>query len=183
MVFKQLRSGLSKFFTPNRIFIMVIFLVLAYALLSYSNTKQWSRMDLMTNAGVDAGSPSSSSDVIQNPNAQIQAGNPPVSDVSNAYVPVPTATNPSDLLPADNNSAWGQMNPALTNNGIQTPDLLQAGALVGLDTIGQSMRNANLQLRSDPIIPKNTNVGPWNQSTIEPDLMQAPFEINGGGAR
>jgi len=179
MVFKQVRSGLSKFFTPNRIFIMVIFLVLAYALLSYSSTKQWSRMDLMTNASVDTGS-SSSNSVIQNPNVQIQATNTPAQESSSAYTPVPTATNPSDLLPVDNNSSWGKMNPALTNNGIQTPDLLQAGALVGLDTVGQSMRNANLQLRSDPIISKNVNVGPWNQSTIEPDLMRAPFEINDG---
>jgi len=52
---------------------------------------------------------------------------------------------------------------------------LQAGYHIGLDTIGQTLKNANQQLRSDPVIPK-TNVGPWNQSTIEPGF-QVPLEI------
>jgi hypothetical protein len=59
------------------------------------------------------------------------------------------------------------------------PDLLQAGYHIGLDTIGQTLRNANLQLRSDPIIPKQ-EVGPWNHSTIEPDLGRVPLEIGVG---
>jgi hypothetical protein len=45
-----------------------------------------------------------------------------------------------------------------------------------LDTIGQTMKNANLQLRSDPVIQKG-DIGPWNQSTIEPDLMRVPLEV------
>jgi len=36
-----------------------------------------------------------------------------------------------------------------------------------------------LQLRSDPIIPKS-NIGPWNQSTIEPDIGRVPLEIGVG---
>lgn len=177
MIFKQIKNGMSKFFTPNRIFIMIIFIVLAYALLSYSNTKQWSRKDLMTSAGNSM----NSNNIIENPNSQIQANTleRPLNDVSNSYMPLPTSTNPTELLPSDPNSGWGELNPALNNNGIQTPDLLHAGALVGLDTVGQSLRNGNLQLRSDPIISKTSNVGPWNNSTIEPDLMRAPFEING----
>jgi hypothetical protein len=59
------------------------------------------------------------------------------------------------------------------------PDLLDAGYLIGLDTIGQTLRNANLQERSDPIIPK-TNVGPWNNSTIEPDFGRVPLELGAG---
>jgi hypothetical protein len=38
-----------------------------------------------------------------------------------------------------------------------------------------------LQLRSDPIIQKQ-DIGPWNQSTIEPDLARVPLEV-GYGAR
>lgn len=174
MVFKQIKNGLSKFFTPNRIFVIGIFLILAYALTAYSGTKQWNRKDLMTNASLET----SSDEVINNPNAQVQHAINPFSDASNNLTPSSTVTNPSELLPSDPNSAWGEMNPALNNNGIQTPDLLQAGALVGLDTVGQTLRNGNLQIRSDPVISKNANVGPWNQSTIEPDLMRAPFEIN-----
>jgi hypothetical protein len=56
------------------------------------------------------------------------------------------------------------------------PDLLQAGSLIGLDTIGQTLKNANLQLRSDPVIVKQ-NVGPWNNSTYEPDLGRVPLEL------
>jgi hypothetical protein len=85
--------------------------------------------------------------------------------------------NSSDLLPTDKNNKWASLNP-ITNEhgGANVPDLLQAGYHIGLDTIGQTMKNANLQLRSDPYIPK-TVVGPWNQSTFEPDIMRVPLEV------
>jgi hypothetical protein len=89
-------------------------------------------------------------------------------------------TNPSDLLPQDQNSQWAALNPVSQGN-IAAPDLLQAGYHIGLDTIGQTLKNANLQERSDPIIPKS-NIGPWNQSTIEPDLGRVPLEV-GASAR
>ena len=86
----------------------------------------------------------------------------------------------SDLLPTDKNSQWASLNP-ITNEhgGANVPDLLQAGYHIGLDTIGQTLKNANLQLRSDPYIPK-TMVGPWNQSTFEPDIMRVPLEVGAG---
>jgi hypothetical protein len=56
---------------------------------------------------------------------------------------------------------------------------LSAGNLIGLDTVGQTLKNANLQLRSDPIIQK-MNVGPWNNSTYEADLGRVPMEIGCG---
>ena len=59
------------------------------------------------------------------------------------------------------------------------PDLLQAGYHIGLDTIGQTLRNPTYDLRSDPVIPKQ-DVGPWNQSTIEPDLARVPLELGCG---
>jgi hypothetical protein len=58
-------------------------------------------------------------------------------------------------------------------------DMLQAGHHIGLDTIGQTLKNPNLQLRSDPIIPKQ-DVGPWNQSTYEPDYGRSPLEVGYG---
>ena len=85
--------------------------------------------------------------------------------------------NPSDLLPKDENSQWAALNPTSMNKGdVLMPDLLQAGYHIGLDTIGQTLRNANLQLRSDPIISKS-DIGPWNQSTIEPDYARVPLEL------
>jgi hypothetical protein len=83
-----------------------------------------------------------------------------------------------DLLPHDGNNAFASLNAVNGSNPI-TPDLLQAGYHIGLDTIGQTMKNPNLQLRSDPYIPKAA-VGPWNQSTYEPDLMRVPLEVGVG---
>jgi hypothetical protein len=88
-----------------------------------------------------------------------------------------TVATASELLPSDQNSEWAALNPVSMNSGnIMSGDLLQAGYHIGLDTIGQTMKNANLQLRSDPIIPK-IDVGPWNQSTYEPDYARVPLEI------
>jgi len=91
--------------------------------------------------------------------------------------PTGAVASPTDLLPADQNSEWAALNPVNMSQGnIIAGDMLQAGYHIGLDTIGQTMKNANLQLRSDPIIPKQ-NVGPWNQSTYEPDYARVPLEV------
>ena len=58
------------------------------------------------------------------------------------------------------------------------PDLLNAVSRIGLDSIGQTMKNANLQIRSDPAIVKQ-NVGPWNNSTFEADNIRTPLELGG----
>jgi len=83
--------------------------------------------------------------------------------------------SPNDLLPTDNNSQWAQLNP-LGKGDLSDINLLKAGHHIGIDTVGQSLRNANLQLRSEPANPQ-VNTGPWNQSTIEPNLTRATFEI------
>ena len=85
--------------------------------------------------------------------------------------------NPSSLLPNDTNSQWASLNPG-GNGPLKSVNLLQAGALVGINTIGSSLRNANLQLRSDPPNPQGS-VGPWNNSTIQPDTNRKPLEIGG----
>ena len=87
-------------------------------------------------------------------------------------------TNPSDLLPKDNNNSWSQLNPAGAGP-LGNMNFLKAGALIGIDTIGQTLRNANLQIRSEPPNPQ-MSVGPWNQSTITPDFMRPPLEISQG---
>lgn len=81
---------------------------------------------------------------------------------------------PHDLLPQDVNSAWAAANPVGAGD-IQGKNFLSAGALIGVNTVGQSLRNANLQLRSEPPNPQ-VNVSPWQQSTIEPDLQRRPLE-------
>lgn len=88
-----------------------------------------------------------------------------------------TVTNPSDLLPTKNNE-FGSIN----QNGVgdlAEINLLKSGYHAGVDTIGSTLRNANLQLRSEPPNP-STKVSPWLNSTIEPDLMRVPLEIGCG---
>lgn len=83
-----------------------------------------------------------------------------------------------DLLPKDAaNSRWAQMNPA-GQGDVKDQNFLTAGYHIGVNTVGQSLRNANLQLRSEPINPQ-IPVSPWNISTIEPDMNRRPLEIGG----
>jgi hypothetical protein len=82
---------------------------------------------------------------------------------------------PGELLPKDQNSVWSQQNPMGTGS-LKGKNFLSAGALIGINTVGQSMRNANYQLRSDPPNPQ-VKVSIWNQSTIEPDINRRALEI------
>ena len=86
--------------------------------------------------------------------------------------------NPSDLLPQGSNNDWNELNPS-GGGELSNVNLLKAGYHAGIDTIGSSLRNANLQVRSEPPNPKS-DVSPWLNSTIEPDLMRAPLEIGCG---
>ena len=90
----------------------------------------------------------------------------------------PNIQNPAELLPKDANSQWAQLNPS-GKGELSNINLLKAGYHIGIDTIGQTLRNANLQIRSEPPNPQ-LNVGPWNQSTIEPDFMRPPLELGSG---
>jgi hypothetical protein len=82
----------------------------------------------------------------------------------------------SDLLPKDaGNSKWAEINPAGTGD-IRDQNFLTAGYHIGINTIGQTLRNANLQLRSEPPNPQ-VAVSPWGISTIEPDVRHVAFEI------
>jgi hypothetical protein len=83
-----------------------------------------------------------------------------------------------DLLPKDAaNSKWAQVNPA-GEGDLQDQNFLTAGFQIGVNTIGSSLRNANMQLRSEPVIPQN-NPWPIMQSTITPDTIRKPLEIGG----
>jgi hypothetical protein len=90
----------------------------------------------------------------------------------------PNIQNPAELLPKDTNSQWAQLNPA-GKGELANVNLLKAGYHIGIDTIGQTLRNANLQIRSEPPNPQ-LYVGPWNQSTITSDFMRPPLEIGSG---
>jgi hypothetical protein len=179
-MFKDFQRGFIKFFTLEKTILLLVLILLIWAISSYSYSK-YSSVDTMSGGY----SPTNQAPPVQN----ITGSNQPSLNVTAAQN-VPTLTsgyalqpvaNPNDLLPTDNNAAWGgPLNSNfMTQGNIVMPDLLQAGYHIGLDTIGQTLRNANYQERSDPIITKK-DVGPWYQSTIEPDLARVPLEVGYG---
>jgi hypothetical protein len=83
---------------------------------------------------------------------------------------------PAELLPKDPNSVWAQQNP-MGAGSLKGKNFLSAGALIGINTVGQSLRNANWQLRSEPPNPQ-VPVSVFFQTTIEPDANRRTLEIN-----
>lgn len=57
---------------------------------------------------------------------------------------------------------------------LQGINFLSAEELIGVDTVANSLRNANYNLRDEPANPK-TVVSIWNQSTIGNDPMRRPL--------
>jgi pyruvate/2-oxoglutarate dehydrogenase complex dihydrolipoamide acyltransferase (E2) component len=83
--------------------------------------------------------------------------------------------SPQELLPRDTESTWAKSVPA-GQGSLSDQNFLNAGFHVGVNTVGQSLRNANRQIRSDPPCPQ-VKVSPWMQTTIEPDTNRKPMEI------
>jgi len=160
-MFEKLQQGLSTFFSANRLYVfavLVAIIVILQLVNSYSD--KFVTRDLMTSR--------------ESPASSLPVATAPAAPAAPATPAMDSSLSPSDLLPHDEHSQWGEFNAH--SKSANTPDLLQAGYHIGLDTVGQTMRNANLQERSDPVI-KKTMVCPWNQSTIEPDLARTPMEI------
>lgn len=82
-----------------------------------------------------------------------------------------------DLLPGDvGDNAWQATSPQAQGH-ITDQNFLESGHHYGINTVGQSLKNANRQLRSDPPIPK-VNVSPWLNSTVDGDQgNRKQFEI------
>jgi hypothetical protein len=175
-MFKEITSGLSKFFTKQMVFTFLMLIFLAVVLIYYSGSKTAAVDGMHTglSGSSDVSAPAQAAAPIVSNSAPVNA---PTTSGNGNYALQPVA-NPGDLLPKDSNSDWGTFNN-INQTNVATPDLLQAGYHIGLDTIGQSLRNANLQLRSDPVIPKK-DIGPWLNSTIEPDYGRVPLELGQG---
>lgn len=177
-MFKEITSGLSKFFTKQMVFTFLMLIFLAVVLIYYSGSKTAVVDGMHTGISHSGSSSITAPATVGAANAPIISASPPAATSNGNHALQPVA-NPGDLLPKDSNSDWGTLNN-INQTNVATPDLLQAGYHIGLDTIGQSLRNANLQLRSDPVIPKK-DIGPWMNSTIEPDYGRVPLEIGYGG--
>ena len=172
-MFKKIQSGLAKFFTKDKttiIMMALLLIVLVGGLYTYNNGK------LLVRDNMETGVAEEKKVKIEEPKKQAEGEVKP-NDAPVAGYDMQKVANPADLLPNDENSKFAELNPnVMTADGVASGDMLEAGHHIGLDTVGQTLRNANLQLRSDPVIAKK-DVGPWMTSTIEPDLARTPLEL------
>ena len=84
---------------------------------------------------------------------------------------------PADLLPEGEAAAIQNFSETVPNAGegiLKGVNFLDAGFHVGVNTVGQSLRNANLNLRAEPPNPR-MQVSPWMNTTIDVDLMRKPL--------
>ena len=86
--------------------------------------------------------------------------------------------SPKDLLPKDDKEGIVNFNKdyPISEGILKGVNFLEAGYQVGVNTVGQSLRNANRQIRSEPANPQ-VNVSPWMNTTIGPDLGRQPLEV------
>lgn len=175
--------NIQKFCSGNWFFCLIGVVVLAVAINTYSKSKGL-LMDGMGNR-VGESEPKNLSESSVQPSQPLgeNGGFANVSGRSSMPGLPPSCNkqsmqNPEALLPNDSNNEWARLNPSGSGqlNGV---NLLQAGHHIGIDTVGQSLRNPNLQVRSEPPNPQ-LNVGPWNNTTMEPDTMQVPLELGCG---
>jgi hypothetical protein len=81
-----------------------------------------------------------------------------------------------DLLPNhDASSSFAERHPDGTGS-LSDKNFLTSGYHVGINTVGTSLRNANVGIRSEPANPIQ-HVSPWNNTTITPDLNRRPLEL------
>jgi hypothetical protein len=188
----KMLKDLQKTFKAHHVLLLLGGLVLIYVIYNYSSNKNFYPENYET---VNRRNSSRGSSDNQNPSSG-SGGNPAGANDSTFYVDyapinsgdgnmagMPSNCNsqsmnsPSDLLPSDNNSGWG-LKPMGTGDFMGV-NFLNAGYLIGIDTIGSSLRNSNQQVRSEPPNPQLI-VSPWNNTTIEPDSFRQPLEVGCG---
>lgn len=161
----KLFENITKFFT-KKVLLIIALIVIIYFVYNYSNNKYYFKDTLDTQSE------------IKEKNGILETSQPQLTNENGGYANVST-NNPLDLLPADNNSSWQSLNPEFNRNAAMMPDLMDPSFFAGTQSISSGKRNKNLQLRSEPPIPK-VDTGPWNQSTQEYDNLRLPLEIGSG---
>jgi len=186
---------LQQYMKSHQVLTIIASLVLVWAIYNYSGNKSMFPEYMSNGSGSGSGSGSNRRNK-GNRNGSGSGGVPMPVDDSSVYNQLDSVAasasssiglppncsgqaniNPADLLPKDNNSSWN-LKPMGSGDFLGV-NLLNAGYLIGVDTIGSSLRNANLQVRSEPPNPQ-LQVSPWMNTTIEPDPFRAPLEIGCG---
>lgn len=97
-------------------------------------------------------------------------------NVCSQNMPTNATTISSSLLPDPKNSTTeGFSDCNVSDNMLANQVFLTPQGQAGLMTSSGGLRNPNLDLRSAPPNPMLA-VGPWNNSTIHPDLLRRPLE-------
>lgn len=128
----------------------------------------------MPNTGINAAGPMGSNEDYATVSG-INTGNSSGLPATDTNVARENINNPDELLPQDSSSNWAKLNPTGAGD-VGDVNMLKSGHHIGMNTVGNSLRNANQTLRSDPPIPVQ-NVGPFLNSTIGPDQYRVPFEL------
>lgn len=186
---------ISDFCKPNVLFLVAIFLFAIVSIGFYSNSKSSAQVEgvknfsngvassgkrisnsgeTFPNAGVNAAAPSGQNERYATVSG-INSGNSAGLPATDTNVARENINDPSELLPTDSSNNWAKLNP-VGQGDVNDVNLLKAGHHIGVNTVGNSLRNANQSLRSDPPIPVQ-NVGPFLNSTIGPDKYRVPFEL------
>jgi hypothetical protein len=180
-------KDLQKTFKTHHVLLLLGGIVLIYVIMNYSSNKNFMPESMAPKNRRASGNANSYS-----PSSMVPAGanegtfamdSSPLNASDSNLSGMPSnctgnnTNNPSDLLPKDGNNAWG-LQPMGSGDYLGV-NFLNAGYLNGIDTVGSSLRNANLQVRSEPPNPQLI-VSPWQNTTIEPDTFRQPLEIGCG---
>jgi hypothetical protein len=182
-------KDLQKTFKAHHVLLLLGGIVLIYVIMNYSSNKGFSPENMSSKNRRASGNANSYS---HSPSSIVPSGanegtfavdSSPLNASDSNLAGMPSnctgnnTNNPSDLLPKDGNSAWG-LQPMGSGDYLGV-NFLNAGYLTGVDTVGSTLRNANLQVRSETPNPQLI-VSPWMNTTIEPDPFRQPLEIGCG---
>ena len=155
---------------PEFILGLVALAILLFAFYNYSSKNNTLLSPMSSYSSVN------NTSSVQNNNIQQKTPQPTQLSQPSQPITEKPINNPSDLLPNNSASEWAKMNPVGANS-LSGINLLSSQQQNGINTQGSSLRNANLQIRSEPANPRNNTNCPWNISTIEGDTMRRPLEI------
>ena len=84
----------------------------------------------------------------------------------------------NELLPRDDSAAISDFNQSypIGEGVLRGINYLSSGYHIGVNTVGQSLRNANRQIRGEPPNPQ-VSVSPWLNTTIGPDLERRSLDV------
>ena len=83
--------------------------------------------------------------------------------------------NAKDYLPKEVNDDWFNTDFSQAKYKMNDDKLINTDKyIIGINTVGQSLKNASYDIRGAVNVPKYT-VSPWNNSTVEPDYNIKPL--------